>query len=620
MERKKLYIKILLVFIVMLLSFSTKSNASLELNDLNFKVNVKNNGDIDITEKWNIEIEDTNTLFKTFNKNGSYDYIENVSVKEIFDDESSKDFIQSNEYKYHVNQGIFQALENPNGKFEIAWGVNITGIKTNTYEIKYTVKNAVKVYNDCADFYWQLVGSDFEVHSKKVSGTVTIPTGIANMEDLRIWAHGPLNGTINKINNNTVEFSVKDLPIKTFLELRIVTPKTIFPNSSRIYSEDKLDSILTTEQKYADDANKKREQQAFIKKVLYWVGNVIAAIIIIFLIMGIKKKKNLLKRFSKLKPTTDWKYYRELPDNFSSPAEATRMLNGAYIESHSLAGIMMDLCLKKWIEFEIKSKKKEDMIIHIKNDGDKLTEDEKDFYNYLCSINKDHFSMKDFEKKGTRQPEKFYEMKNKMDEKVKTALEQKGFYDKERKKVFEKEILFLILDIVLMLGTFGILFIFFGCLLASAILFLVCLINFIYCIKVMANTGDKTQQGIDMQTKWNGFKNFMQDFSKLNEREIPEIALWEHYLVYATAFGIANKVIKQLKVKYPQMMDDDYLMNNYTLMYIACNNDFGSSFVSNMSTSMGSVTNYSSGSGAGGGFSSGGGFGGRRRRRWRPLK
>ena len=73
MERKKLYIKIILVFIIMLLSFSTKSNASLELNDLNFKVNVKNNGDIDITEKWDIEIEDTNTLFKTFNKNGSYD-------------------------------------------------------------------------------------------------------------------------------------------------------------------------------------------------------------------------------------------------------------------------------------------------------------------------------------------------------------------------------------------------------------------------------------------------------------------------------------------------------------------------------------------------------------------
>lgn len=619
MERKKLYIKIILVFIIMLLSFSTKSNASLELNDLNFKVNVKNNGDIDITEKWDIEIEDTNTLFKTFNKNGSYDYIENVSVKEIFDDESSKDFIQSNEYKYHVNQGNFQALENPDGKFEIAWGVNVTGIQTNTYEIKYTVKNAVKVYNDCADFYWQLVGSDFEVYSKNVSGTVTIPTGITNVEDLRIWAHGPLNGTINKVNNNTVEFSVKDLPSKTFLEVRIVTPKTIFPNSTKIYSEDKLDSILATEQKYADDANKKREQQALIQKALYWVGNVISGIIIIFLIIGIKKKKDLLKKFPKLKPSTDWKYYRELPDNFSSPAEATRMLN-VCIESHSLAGIMMDLCLKKWIEFEIKSKKKEDMIIHIKNDGDKLTEDEKEFYNYLCSINKDHFSMKDFEKKGTRQPEKFYNMKNKMDEKVKTALEEKGFFDEERSKVFEKEILFLVLDIVLMLGSFAILFIFFGCLLASTILFFVCLINLVYCIKVMVNTGDKTQQGIDMKTKWNGFKNFMQDFSKLNEREIPELALWEHYLVYATAFGIANKVIKQLKVKYPQMMDDDYLMNNYTLMYIACNNDFGSSFVSNMSTSMGSVTNYSSGSGAGGGFSSGGGFGGRRRRRWRPLK
>ncbi len=39
----------------------------------------------------------------------------------------------------------------------------------------------------------------------------------------------------------------------------------------------------------------------------------------------------------------------------------------------------------------------------------------------------------------------------------------------------------------------------------------------------------------------------MEEFSLLKEKEIPHLVLWEKFLVYATAFGIADKVIKQLK-------------------------------------------------------------------------
>lgn len=31
----------------------------------------------------------------------------------------------------------------------------------------------------------------------------------------------------------------------------------------------------------------------------------------------------------------------------------------------------------------------------------------------------------------------------------------------------------------------------------------------------------------------------------LSEREIPEMALWNEYMVYATVFGVADKVLKQ---------------------------------------------------------------------------
>ena len=152
------------------------------------------------------------------------------------------------------------------------------------------------------------------------------------------------------------------------------------------------------------------------------------------------------------------------------------------------------------------------------------------------------------------------------------------------------------------------------------ILFIVILsiINCSVLVMIASRNNGLTQKGIDEKEKWNGLKKYMEDFSMLNEREVPDLVLWEKYLVFATVFGISDKVIKQLKVRYPELNDEEYLRSHYTYMYmISANNNFN--FISSMNSSIGSVTNYSSGSGSGGGFSSGGGFG--RWWRWRrwPL-
>lgn len=122
-----------------------------------------------------------------------------------------------------------------------------------------------------------------------------------------------------------------------------------------------------------------------------------------------------------------------------------------------------------------------------------------------------------------------------------------------------------------------------------------------------------------------GLKRYMSEFSLMKEKEVPELILWEKYLVYATVFGISEKVLKQLKVVYPQMLDENYMNSNgYTYLYLMNSRNFRNSFISTLNTSVGtsytSLTNYSSGSGSGGGFSSGGGFGRRRRPEWAEDK
>ena len=42
------------------------------MNELDFQIDVKDNGDLRITEFWNIDLEDTNTLFKAFYDDDGY--------------------------------------------------------------------------------------------------------------------------------------------------------------------------------------------------------------------------------------------------------------------------------------------------------------------------------------------------------------------------------------------------------------------------------------------------------------------------------------------------------------------------------------------------------------------
>jgi len=99
----------------------------------------------------------------------------------------------------------------------------------------------------------------------------------------------------------------------------------------------------------------------------------------------------------------------------------------------------------------------------------------------------------------------------------------------------------------------------------------------------------------------------MKDFSLLKDKEVPDLILWEQFLIYATVFGIADKVIKQLKLHFPELQDTDYMKSHFAYMYLLSNTNFNSSFINTINSSIGSATNYSSGSGGGGGFSGGGG-------------
>ncbi len=98
-----------------------------------------------------------------------------------------------------------------------------------------------------------------------------------------------------------------------------------------------------------------------------------------------------------------------------------------------------------------------------------------------------------------------------------------------------------------------------------------------------------------------GLKKFFKEFDNMTDKEAIDVYLWEEYLMYAQIFGVAEKVAKQFKKLYPDVITDyDY----NTFIYI---NTVSYSGISSANSAYSRAQSYSSG---GGGFSSGGGGGG----------
>ena len=147
------------------------------------------------------------------------------------------------------------------------------------------------------------------------------------------------------------------------------------------------------------------------------------------------------------------------------------------------------------------------------------------------------------------------------------------------------------------------------------------LLLFIICVSTwFAIPSKKTYNGALAFKKWKALEKFLKDFGSFADKEVPEIALWEKYLVYATLFGCAKEVSKVMDMCFKEynMSSESYYDSWVTNYYIndlistAVRTSIASAqsakYASESSSSSGS---WSSGSGGGGGFSSGGGsFGG----------
>lgn len=125
------------------------------------------------------------------------------------------------------------------------------------FELRYRVSNAVKKHSQIGEFYWKIIGPEWGAGTDELTAQVKLPSNVGK-ENINVWAHGPLNGTVEIIDGQTTKLSVTNLPQETFVEIRETFPKDIFLGEAT--GKLSLEDIKAEEEGFRQETIRKQKQ------------------------------------------------------------------------------------------------------------------------------------------------------------------------------------------------------------------------------------------------------------------------------------------------------------------------------------------------------------------------
>lgn len=609
---KKIY------FLIILLLFMPLGVNALEadytVDGLYINADVTTDGDMLVKEQI-VLTGDFNGYIRDLYYKGNYTLYDasNITIKRVCDLSKNKMGIFDNidpslrcfkEDRYAVSGNSYLYQKIMGNDYISLKMFNYTDGGTKIFYIEYLLSDVVVVHNDVAELYWTFIGKNFDDDIEDVKIVINLP---GKSTDLKAWAHGPLNGNISLKNDDTIVATVNNLYANNLVDIRSTFNKGLISNPSKTKDDNALNSILSEEQQRADEANRERERAKTIILIINIISSMwILSAIVLAIMAYLKYDKERKANFS-------LEYHRELPALYGP--ETVEFLMNKNVTTLSLSATILNIIRKKGFELkEIEDKNifsKRDYVLKKKDTvKEALTDLEIYIRDWLIDDIGDGKEVslgkiKDASKSLTGAKD-FMKNYNGWLSLAKAEGEKEGFFENNTsfkiKSVLYGSLGFFIFIIAAMITDDVTPF--------TILSFVLSIFLIIYFISITK----KTVKGIEDYSKWKAFKKFLLDFGRFSEKELPEIVLWEKYLVYATVFGIAEKVAKAMEVKIRDINDPNFDTTFYHGLYF--NHYFTSNLVSSINTartaSMGTIASSqaSSGSGMGGGFSSGGGFGG----------
>ncbi|PRR83698.1 DUF2207 domain-containing protein [Clostridium vincentii] len=616
------------IFIVMILGvvslmiygifFSEKDN-NYSFDHLHYDVQMLSDGDSIVSEERTYTYKEGNFTRGYFEIDGE---VEDIAVFE-----NGIQYKQIPNFDENRPEGSY-AFKKQGDITNLEWYMKASAGEERTFIIGYKMKNTTTLYNDCAIYFQKFLSQKNTVDIDKLTVSVQLAPG-ANKDNTLIWGHGPSDGNLefDKENNGKVTFQLNNVPVKNYVEARFVLDRNLMASSKYIHNEDMRDLVIVEETAAAKEADRNRRIAGFSSLTAYLLA---ATLVILPIVLRIKKREHFTRFIPEMTPT----YYRDIPENIP-PAVLDKLYcyydKGGKI-SNQVSGTFIDMIYRKIIivSYRQKGRKTETYISLAKKEykANEITEFEKSLIRLFftdIAQGREAVSMNEIKKfcKQKKNVDATSKMIDTFSKKV-DAMWNRYKYVENKKNIVPKVFtLLIIISLVIAVGAFSLFSAKVMPLFSGAYLILIVGASLCFIITLIVSRSKKmlNQKGENFLALWKGFYKFLNDLTLLDEKELPELFMWERYLVYATVLGVAEKVLKVLKLRYPQLNDEEFVKNNMiffasisstNMNSIGGLNDMTSSIKAAVRDAQNVISNIasSSSSGNGGGFSSGGSSGG----------
>ncbi|NMB36762.1 MAG: DUF2207 domain-containing protein [Bacteroidales bacterium] len=566
--------KLLLLLLACIVAFSA-SAADPAIRDINITYILTPEGHAKVTEVWDVTVTSGTEWYLVKSNMVTANSITDLAVT----DETGLNFINEGEWDIDRSLGKKAGkcgiVHKGSNDYELCWGVGSYG--DHIFTVHYTINNFVLSMEDYDAIHFQFISPNLSSAPEHAKVTIRYQDDLYQLDtsNTRVWGFG-YEGTCEFIDGAIVAESGKPFRTNSSVIILARFEKVMFQDLVNI--DDHLFEerhVMAMEGSHFDGepSDNDYSSNSGLRDAVIWIVWILVFILTAF---GIRKQGHKFRNINTfgVKKLKDVEWSREIPYNGNLLATNYVITKAPSLfktrNSYAIASAYILKMIQQNILITGKDEKGKITIAFNDNaDLGKLESPAKSLFNMmkLASGANKILEDKEFSRWANKNKSTLIDWTKSITNKGKKALTDGGFYAKSR----------------------------------------------------------FTPLGVQTNNKVLGFFKYLLDFTIINERKAVEVHLWQDYLVFATLFGIADKVAKELKdidpIAFEEVVNYDFdtfttiLHQTNSLSNAITRNSYEpptSSGGSYSGTSSWSGGGGSSSFGGGGGFSGGGSGGGSR--------
>jgi len=441
------------------------------------------------------------------------------------------------------------------------------------FEYDYTIKGVAIEYEDTSELFWTVATTDY-MRTSDVEVSITLPGTDYEVADVSAYVFGANLARVSSLVKNADEQVVVTLKAARLYPGEFIATRINFPKSALAIPNNDYGNIADT---ITHLPNVRQYQQQYETPLRIYQAIDIAAFALLGIVLasGFFIVRNIYLKYDKERTSSFYgEYYRELPAMYG-PAIMGYLYRFKEITKDDVSATLMDLIRRGYIAIDsdgqplTSSKANYTLIYKRDKDQSELATHEKQLLKWFFDIvaEGDTLTLKQLEdyNKTEGRALKYMAANREFNYLAESSAKSEKFFDDVREAntkaqpisalLFALGIGLAMARIMFSQGTFTI--IIGGAMFALS-----------FMLTAYADSIERrSQKGHEDFVRWQAFEKFLKEFSNIKDYPMPGIIVWEHYMVYAVSFGIADQVEKQLRYKYQQLGQEDILYRSYFFRY-----------------------------------------------------